>query len=68
VSEAFVGLDSTRWGQRAGVEQVRNFIGLGKPLSDRLTLEAGYLNQRLIRPGPDASNHVLNINLFYRIG
>ena len=68
VSEAFVGLDSTRWGQRAGVEQLRTFIGVGKPLDARLTLEAGYLNQRLIRPGPDASNHVLNINLFYRIG
>jgi len=68
VSEAFVGLESTRWGQRAGVEQWRNFIGVGKPLDDRLTLEAGYLNQRLIRPGADASNHVLNINLFYRIG
>jgi len=68
VSEAFVGLDATLWGQRAGLEQWRNFVGVGKPLNDRLTLEAGYLNQRLIRPGADSSNHVLNINLFYRIG
>jgi len=68
ISEAFVGLESTAWGQRAGLEQMRNFIAVGHPLTDRLTLEAGYLNQRIVRPGPDASNHVLNINLFYRIG
>lgn len=68
VSEAFIGFESTAWGQRAGLEQMRNFIGVGAPLSKRLTLEAGYLNQRLIRPGPDRSNHVLNINLFYRLG
>jgi hypothetical protein len=68
VSEAFVSFDSTSWGQRAGLEQWRNFVGLGVPLDDRLTLEAGYLNQRLIRPGADRSNHVLNINLFYRLG
>lgn len=68
VSEAFIGLEATPWGQRSGLEQWRNFVGLGVPLSNRLTLEAGYLNQRLIRPGADASNHKLNINLFYRLG
>ncbi|WP_439532554.1 DUF2490 domain-containing protein [Polymorphobacter sp.] len=68
VSEAFIGLESTPWGQRAGLEQIRNFAGVGIPLSDRLTLEAGYLNQRLVRAGPDATNHVLNLNLFFRLG
>jgi hypothetical protein len=68
VSEAFIGLESTGWGQRAGLEQVRNFVGMGYGCTDRLTLEAGYLNQRLVRPGADGTNHVLNLNLFYRIG
>ncbi len=67
VSEAFVGLNATPWGQRAGLEQMRNFGGIGHAISPRITLEAGYLNQRLVRPGPDATNHVLNINLFYRL-
>lgn len=68
VSEAFVGLDSTRWGQRSGLEQVRNFAAVGHAITPRITLEAGYLNQRLVRPGADGTNHVLNLNLFYRLG
>lgn len=68
ISEAFVGLNRTEWGQPARLDQVRNFAGFGRPLSKRLTLEAGYLNQRIVRGGPDATNHVLNVNLFYRLG
>jgi hypothetical protein len=68
VSEAFFGLESTSWGQNAGVDQLRNFVGVGVPLSPRFTLEAGYLNQWLIRPGQDRNNNVLSISLFYRLG
>lgn len=68
VSEVFVPLNDTRWGQRSGLEQMRNFIGVGRKLGPRFNLEAGYLNQRLIRSGPDSTVHVLNINLFYRLG
>jgi hypothetical protein len=67
-TEGFIGFEATAWGQQAGFEQLRSFAGIGIPLSERLTLEAGYLNQRFIRPGDDGSNHVLNINLFYRLG
>lgn len=68
VSEVFLPLNDTSWGQRAGLEQVRTFIAVGRRLGPRFNLEAGYLNQRLVRPGPDSTNHVLNINLFYRLG
>ncbi len=68
VSEVFVGLESTSWGQRSGPEQLRNFIGFGRALSPRLTLEGGYLNQRFVQPGQDRANDVVNIALFYRIG
>jgi hypothetical protein len=68
VSEAFFGFESTSWGQNAGVEQLRNFVGVGVPLSKRFTLEAGYLNQWLIRPGEDRNNNVISLSLFYRIG
>ncbi len=67
-SEVFVGLNSTSWGQRAGLDQWRNFIAVGVPLSKRLTLEAGYLNQWLPRPGADTANNVISLNLFVRIG
>lgn len=67
-SEVFIGLNSTSWGQQSGAEQWRNFIGVGVPLSKRFTLEAGYLNQWLIRPGADIDNNVISVSLFYRIG
>jgi hypothetical protein len=38
------------------------------PLSKRVTLEAGYLNQWLIRPGQDRDNNVISVSLFYRLG
>lgn len=67
-SEVFIGLNSTRWGQPSGVDQWRNFIGVGVPLSKRFTLEAGYLNQWLIRPGAYINNNIISVSLFYRIG
>ncbi len=67
-SETFIGLNQTQWGQQARVEQQRSFAGVGVPLNDRMTLEAGYLNQRIFRDGPDATNHVLNLNLLFRLG
>jgi hypothetical protein len=67
-SEAFFGLNSTRWGQLAGVDQWRNFIGVGVPVSKHFTIEAGYLNQWLIRPTADISNNIISVSLFYRIG
>lgn len=68
VSEAFFGLESTAWGQNIGPEQLRNFVGVGVPLSKRFTLEAGYLNQWIIRPGADSNNNVISVSLFYRLG
>lgn len=68
IGEAFIGLEDTSWGQQKGVEQTRLFAGAGYALTPRLTLEAGLLDQRLIRPGPDRTNRVANIALFYRIG
>ncbi len=66
--EGFIGLEDTSWGQQEGLEQTRLFAGAGYALTPRLTLEAGLQDQRLIRPGPDRTNRVVNIALFYRIG
>jgi hypothetical protein len=67
-TELFFGFESTNWGQGAGLEQLRNFVGVGIPAAKGLTLEVGYLNQWLIRPGRDIDNNVLNLTLAYRFG
>jgi hypothetical protein len=60
VSEAFVGLGATSWGQRSGLEQVRTFAAVGHAITPRITLEAGYLNQRLVQPVEPSSEKVMN--------
>lgn len=65
-TEPFYNLDTTRWGQRAGLDQWRTFIGVSMPLTDRASLEPGYLNQTLFRRGEDRVNHAASLNLFYR--
>lgn len=62
-TEGFFNLNSTQWGARDGVEQVRTFVGVGVPLAQRMRLEPGYLNQHVFRPGADRTNHVLSATL-----
>jgi len=66
-AELFVALRDTDWGNRAGFDQLRSFAGLEVPVGGRSTLEAGYLNQLLDRPGAAARmNHVASVALFVR--
>jgi hypothetical protein len=64
--ELFWDLDDTDWGQRAGFRQNRAFVGPGWFLGEgkQVSLEVGYLNQWVDRPGEDKLNHVLSIWLF----
>ena len=66
-NETFVGLNDTPWGQRSRVDQVRTFIGASLPLAEKLTFEPGYLNQIVIRTGPDRVNHIAALNLQVRL-
>lgn len=66
-TEGFLNLNSTRWGIRDGVDQWRNFVGIGFPVLPRARLEPGYLNQRINRPGDDRVNHILSATLFVRL-
>jgi hypothetical protein len=63
--ESFILPNSTRWGQRAGYERMRNIVGVAVPLGKRVVADIGYLNQ--FRPGrsgaPDQMDHALNIQL-----
>lgn len=66
-TEGFFNLNATNWGVRDGVDQWRNFIGIGFPVASRMRLEPGYLNQRIFRAGGDRVNHVLSATLFVRL-
>ena len=66
-SEAFIALNDTDWGARAGFDQIRNFLGLEIPLKGASTIEAGYLNQWIDQSGNRSRmNHAAAITLFYR--
>ncbi|PCD03721.1 hypothetical protein COC42_05055 [Sphingomonas spermidinifaciens] len=63
-TEGFFNLNSTNWGARNGIDQWRNFVGIGFPLAPKLRIEPGYLNQTVFRAGENRSNHVANVALF----
>jgi hypothetical protein len=65
-NETFYSLNDTDFGQRAGFDQTRTFIGLSLPLAAGTTIEPGYLNHRTFRDGPDRVNHIVAVNLFTR--
>ena len=67
-SETFVSLNSTDWGANAGLDSQRTLIGWLQPLNPRLNLEAGYMHVILNRPGRNPGNHVISVNLNYRLG
>ena len=65
--EAFVALNEPDWRPRSGFDQLRTFVGMEIGLKGKSTIEAGYLNQIVDRPGPASRmNHVLSLSLFVR--
>ena len=63
--EGLFNLNGTAWA-REGVDQWRTFVGVAAPLGRRVTLEPGYLNQIVVRPGPDRVNHVVSVSTVVR--
>lgn len=61
--ELFVPVNDTDWGQRAGFDQNRIFIGPGLVGFDGMRIEVGYLNVYLNR-STNQLNHNLALNLF----
>lgn len=66
-AEGFYAVNSTDWGARAGMDQIRTFVGLSIPVGKKVNLEPGYLNQTIFRRGPDRTNHAASINLLARL-
>ncbi|MFH6783223.1 MULTISPECIES: DUF2490 domain-containing protein [Methylobacterium] len=66
-TEAFVALNDTDWGARAGFDRVRTFVGLSLPLAGRSTLEIGYINQTVNAPAARVGmDHIVSLNLSVR--
>ena len=58
-SEPFINLNTTSFQKKSGLDRVRNLITISAPLSNRLTAEAGYMNQHgFVRGGPDTSDNI----------
>ncbi len=62
-TEAFISLDDTSWGQRSGLDRWRNSIGIAAPLNSAISVEPGYINQWVPRPGQDRIHHIANLSL-----
>ena len=61
--EPFFDLRNTDWGADSGLSQLRTSAGIGFRLSEKLGLEAGYLNQYVPRSErADQANHLAYLN------
>lgn len=66
-NETFVALNDADWGARSGLDQTRNFAGVGLSVTPQTRVEIGYLNQYINRPGPnDRMNHVASVSFVAR--
>lgn len=63
-SETFVNLKNTSFQRTEGIDRMRNLIAISTPLSKRLSVEAGYLNQYgFVRGGDDNVDHAASVSL-----
>ena len=63
-SEPFINLNTTPFQKQSGLDRVRTLIAITTPLSKRITVEIGYLNQHgFVRGGPDSSDHAASVSL-----
>ncbi|MEZ4404385.1 MAG: DUF2490 domain-containing protein [Kofleriaceae bacterium] len=60
-TEPFINLNQPAWAAR-GVDQWRTFAGLAVPVTPRVTVEPGYLNQVVVRPGANPVNHIAAVS------
>lgn len=68
--ESFFLPNTTRWGQKAGYERMRNIVGVVWPIAHDLSADVGYLNQyRFGRDGARPQmDHALTFQLTVNLG
>jgi hypothetical protein len=64
--EPFIALNETT-AQRRTLDQLRSFAGIAIPVTPRVDLEVGYLNQRIYRLNTTIVNHAVPIVLTVRL-
>jgi Protein of unknown function (DUF2490) len=63
-AEPFINLNTTPFQKQSGLDRVRTLVAINTPLSKKLTVEIGYLNQHgFVRGGPDTNDNVLSASL-----
>jgi hypothetical protein len=64
--ELFVNVNQLTGAPRAGVDQNRLFVGVGRHIGEKVRVEGGYQMQLINRrnPTPDRLNHVILVSLF----
>ena len=63
--EVFVPISDSAWGQRAGFDQNRLFVGFGfNVIPGSVRVDVGYTNQWIPREGTDSVNHIAAVNTF----
>lgn len=63
-SETFVNLGRTGFQKQDGLDRMRTQLSVSTPLSKRLSIEVGYLNQHgFVRRGPDTDDHAGVVSL-----
>ncbi|MET0259287.1 MAG: DUF2490 domain-containing protein [Methylobacterium sp.] len=66
-TEAFLALNDTDWGARAGFDRVRTFVGLEVPTGGKSAVEIGYMNQTVNTPAAGTEmDHIISLSFFYR--
>lgn len=63
-SEQFFNLNTTSFQKVSGLDRMRNAVSIGVPLTKKISVDFGYLNQHgFVRNGPDTSDNVLTLGL-----
>jgi hypothetical protein len=65
--EPFIRLNNSDWGGDAGLGQNRSYAGISWKVSEKITVEAGYMHQYIwVDNGTDRVNHVGVLNIKVR--
>lgn len=63
-AEPFINLNTTAFQATGGLDRLRSAVSLTVPITGKVNIEAGYLNQhRFVRDGPDRDEHALTAAL-----
>lgn len=65
-TEMFGELQSTGWGVRSGLDQLRTFGGISVPVRPKTAIEFGYLNQAPLATNRVGPNHIIQATLVAR--